>query len=200
MSGISVFIYLQNNWGLKFWIFWTILRNPVQCFTCGSWVLTHTFFQQIWLTLTYVNNLHTHTAPQLLIRSSSIWQSYSVKVDRELDHRAVMMCLAGSLCLEELCGSVEVTREIFIDFHVQFGFFMWLQSLCNSLASGCCYISSNRTTMSLELQVKLKSLWTAHVGTLQWLNGACLYSRTIWSLINEICFNGLPSPWDRPGG
>ena len=83
-----------------------------------------------------------------------------------------MMCLASSLCLEELCGSVEVTREIFSDFHFQFGFFMWLQSLCNDLASGCCYISSNRTAMSLELQVQLKSHRTAHVEALQRLNGA----------------------------
>lgn len=92
-----------------------------------------------------------------------------------------MMCLASSLCKEELCGSVEVTREIFTDFHLQFGFFMWLQSLCNSLASGCCYISSSRTTMSLELQAKLKSLGTAHVGTLQRLNGSWLFSRIIWT-------------------
>lgn len=40
------------------------------------------------------------------------------------------MCLAGSRCLEKLHDSLEVTAEIFADFHLQSGFFMWLQRLC----------------------------------------------------------------------
>lgn len=60
-----------------------------------------------------------------------------------------LMCLAGSRCLEKLCDSVEVTGEIFTDFHLQPGRFMWLQRLCKDLDSSCCYIRSNRTTMSV---------------------------------------------------
>lgn len=40
------------------------------------------------------------------------------------------MCLACSLWLEQLCGSVQMTRKVFsIFFHLQSGFLVWLQSV-----------------------------------------------------------------------
>lgn len=86
--------------------------------------------------------------------------------ERKRNHHSAeppLMCLAGSRCLEKLCDSVEVTGEIFTDFHLQSGLFMWLQRLCKDLDSSCCYVRSNRTTMFVEyvhtLPLSANSKW-----------------------------------------
>lgn len=99
---------------------------------------------------------------------------YGSHIERERERRMVQSSddvLGRQPVVRRSRVVLEVTREILSDFHVQFFFFfffMWLQSLCNSLASGCCYISSNRTAMSLESHAQLKSLWTACVTEAKW--------------------------------
>lgn len=120
-------------------------RSSMQLFTHGDRVLTQIYFADFKL----ANAITACMSAHLLPRTSSMQKSQRAKVQSS-QSEPFLMCLAGSRCLEKLCDSLEVTGEIFTDFHLQSGLFMWLQRLCKDLDSSCCYIRSNRTTMSVE--------------------------------------------------
>lgn len=108
--------------------------------------------------------------PYAAVIVSSLYVTWLDGEEDDNSAELLLKCLACSLCLEQLCGSVRLTRDFF---HLQSGFLMWLQSVTqHPPARGCCYIRSNRTTMSLEWRVRMRSLLNTHVGEPQKLNGA----------------------------
>lgn len=153
--------------------------------------------------ISHVNNLKTHT-----YISPSSWFAVPpygshIEWEGEKDSAELLWCAWPVACVRRSGIVLWKWPEIFTDFHFQFGFFMWLQSLCNSLASGHCYISSNRTALQCpRLRAQQKSLQRAYVRALRRLNGALLF---FWdhldsSLIGEINFTGgVPAPSQAPG-